>query len=93
MGRPRAVVDASWRAATSNGPRRRVDTAGLIFEHKRTATTKLLDALLVEAGASSTSAANDIGVQVSMTDTLALAFGYRVRYKTNPAPGTRSSIS
>jgi len=66
-----------------------VATAGLNFEHQLTQTTKLLDKLLVEAGSSNTSLANDFGVQVSMTDRLALAFGYGVRYNTDPAPGSK----
>lgn len=66
-----------------------VATAGLNFEYQATKTTKLLDKLLVEAGSSNTSLANDFGVQVSMTDRLALAFGYGVRYNTDPAPGSK----
>lgn len=66
-----------------------VATAGLNFEHQATKTTKLSDKLLVEAGSSNTSVANDFGVQVSMTDRLALSFGYGVRYNTDPAPGTK----
>jgi putative salt-induced outer membrane protein len=66
-----------------------VGTAGLDFMHQVTTTTKLLDKLLVESGSSNTSVANDFGVQVSMTDRLALAFGYGVRYNTDPAPGTK----
>ena len=66
-----------------------VATAGLNFEHQATKTTKLLDKLLIEAGSSNTSLANDFGVQVSMTERLALAFGYGVRYNTDPAPGSK----
>ena len=66
-----------------------VVTAGLNFEHQATKTTKLLDKLLVEAGSSNTSLANDFGVQVSMSDRLALAFGYGIRYNTDPAPGSK----
>jgi putative salt-induced outer membrane protein len=66
-----------------------VVTGGLTFEHQATKTTKLLDKLLIEAGSSNTSLANDFGVQVSMTDRLALAFGYGLRYNTDPAPGSK----
>jgi putative salt-induced outer membrane protein len=66
-----------------------VATAGLNFEHLVTKTTKLLDKLMVESGSSNTSVSNDFAVQVSMTDRLALAFGYGVRYNTDPAPGTK----
>ena len=66
-----------------------VGTAGINFEHLVTKTTKLLDKLMVESGSSNTSVSNDFAVQVSMTDKLALAFGYGVRYNTDPAPGTK----
>jgi putative salt-induced outer membrane protein len=66
-----------------------VGTAGINFEHLLTKTTKLLDKLMVESGSSNTSVSNDFAVQVSMTDRLALAFGYGVRYNTDPAPGTK----
>jgi putative salt-induced outer membrane protein len=66
-----------------------VATAGLDFSHQVTKTTKLVDKLNVESGKSNTSVANDFGVQVSMTDRLALAFGYGVRYNSDPAPGNK----
>lgn len=66
-----------------------VATAGLDFAHNLTKTTKLLDKLLVESGSSNTSVANDFGVQVSMSERLALAFGYGVRYNTDPSPGSK----
>jgi putative salt-induced outer membrane protein len=64
-------------------------TAGLNFEEQITKTTKLLDKMLIEAGSSNTSVANDFGVQVSMTDRVALAFGYGLRYNTDPALGSK----
>jgi putative salt-induced outer membrane protein len=79
------VIERIKGDATGNA----VATAGLNFEHHLTKTTKLLDKLLVEAGSSDTSVSNDFSVQVSMTDRLALAFGYGVRYNTDPAPGTK----
>jgi len=66
-----------------------VATGGLSLEHQVTKTTKLLDKLQVEAGSTNTSVANDFGVQVSMSERLALAFGFGVRYNTNPAPGAK----
>lgn len=66
-----------------------VGTAGLNYEFKATATTKIVDKLLVESGSANTSVANDFGVQVSMSDRLALSFGYGIRYNTDPAPGTK----
>jgi putative salt-induced outer membrane protein len=66
-----------------------VGTAGLNYEFKATATTKFVDKLMVESGSSDTSVANDFGVQVSMSERLALSFGYGIRYNTDPAPGTK----
>jgi len=66
-----------------------VATGGLNFEQQITKTTKLLDKLLIESGSSNSSIANDFGVQVSMSERLALSVGYGIRYNTDPAPGTK----
>lgn len=66
-----------------------VATAGINLAQLLTKNTTLLDKLMVESGSSDTSVSNDFQVQVSMTDRLALAFGYGVRYNTGPAPGTK----
>ena len=68
-----------------------VGTGGLSFEYQATKTTKIIDKLLVESGSANTSVANDFAVQVSMTDKLALAFGYGVRYNSNPPPGSKTT--
>lgn len=74
-----------------NGPSQGdlVGTAGLNFEHKLTASTKLIDKLLVTSGSLNTSVANDLGLQVSMSDALALSIGYGIRYNTDPAAGVK----
>jgi putative salt-induced outer membrane protein len=59
----------------------------LDLTHSLTGTTKLLEKLLVEAGADNTFVQNDIGIQVQMTDVLALAAAYSVRYNTDPPFG------
>lgn len=64
-----------------------VGNAGAKFEHQLTASTKILDTLLVESGSTNTFAQNDLSLEVSMTDTLALALGYSVRHNTDPPPG------
>ena len=64
-----------------------VGTAGLSFEQKLTATTKLTDKFLVTSGSINTTASNDLALAVSMSDKLALSFGYGVRYNTSPAAG------
>ncbi len=61
------------------------------YQHKLTANTTLTDKLTVEAGASNTSAQNDLALQVKMTDVLALALGYQLRY--NSEPGMRTATA
>ena len=59
----------------------------LDYDHEFTATTSLLDKLVVEAGADNTFLQNDLALQVKMTDVLALAVGYSVRHNTDPQVG------
>lgn len=59
----------------------------LDLDHQLTATTTLVDRLIVEAGADNTFVQNDISLQVKMTDVLALAVGYSVRHNTDPPVG------
>lgn len=59
----------------------------LDLSHSFTATTKLLEKFLVESGANNTFVQNDLGIQVQMTDVLALAAAYSVRYNTDPPLG------
>ena len=59
----------------------------LDFSHVLTATTKLLDKFLVESGADNTFVQNDIGIQVKISDVLALAAAYSVRHNTDPPLG------
>lgn len=56
----------------------------LDLEHTFTATTSLINKLIVESGADNTFAQNDLSLQVKMTDVLALAVGYSVRHNTEP---------
>jgi putative salt-induced outer membrane protein len=51
-----------------------------------TPNTVLLDNLSVEAGSSNTRIQNDLSLKVKMTDVLALALGYQIRYNTKPGP-------
>jgi len=63
-----------------------VGTLSSDFEHAFTTTTKLTNKLLVESGSLNTSVQDDLALAVSMTDTLALAVGFGVRYNTDPPP-------
>lgn len=68
-----------------------VGTAGLDFSHVLTKNTKLLNKFLVESGSQNTSVQNDLSLQVSMTEALALSIGYGVRYNTDPPVGSKKS--
>lgn len=59
----------------------------LDLSHQVTPSSKLLDKFLVESGADNTFVQNDIGIQVQMTDVIALAAAYSVRYNTDPPLG------
>ncbi len=70
---------------------KRCFAAPLDFSHSLTDTTKLLDKFLVESGAENTFIQNDIGIQVKISDKLALAAAYSVRYNSDPPPGFGST--
>jgi len=61
------------------------------YTHDLTATTKLIDKFLVESGADNTFVQNDIGIQVKISDVLALAAAYSVRHNTDPPVGFRKT--
>ena len=64
-----------------------VGQASVDFERALTATTTLVDKLLVESGATNTFVQNDFSVQVKIMNSLALAVGYSIRYNTEPPEG------
>jgi putative salt-induced outer membrane protein len=70
-----------------------VATFSATYEHAFTDTTKLTDKVLAESGSDNTAVQNDIALQVSMTDALALAVGYGVRYNSDPPPLAKSTDS
>ncbi|MGO3126789.1 MAG: DUF481 domain-containing protein [Luteimonas sp.] len=57
------------------------------FSHQLTGTTRLYDTLLIESGGDNTFVRNDLGVQVKMTDALALKAGFEIRHNTDVAEG------
>ena len=68
-----------------------IATAGLDFSHVLTKTTKILNKFAVETGSNNTMVQNDLALQVSMTEALALSVGYGVRYNTDPPVGSKKS--
>ena len=65
----------------------------LDFSNELTNTTKLIDKFLVESGANNTFVQNDLGIQVKISDVLALAAAYSVRHNTDPPLGFGKSDS
>ena len=61
--------------------------AGLNYEYAVTSTTKLVDKFHMEAGSDNTLLTNFAGVEVKMSDKLALSAGYDVTYNTDPPVG------
>jgi putative salt-induced outer membrane protein len=68
-----------------------VATLSSDYEHNFTETTKITNKLLAESGSDNTAVQNDLALQVSMTQTLALAVGLGVRYNTDPPPLSEST--
>ncbi|MCU0757708.1 MAG: DUF481 domain-containing protein [Steroidobacteraceae bacterium] len=63
----------------------------LKFEHALTATTKILDTFVVEAGANNTFVSNVLALQVKMSDKFALSVGLDVRHNTDPPAGLQNT--
>ncbi len=61
------------------------------FSHKLTDTTSIFDTLLVESGSSNTYIANDIGLQVQMSQALALKAAYQVHHNTDTVDGSKKT--
>jgi putative salt-induced outer membrane protein len=59
-----------------------VFVAGMDYENKLTATTKVVDKFRAEAGSKNTLLANFLGIEVKMSDALALSVGLDVRDNT-----------
>lgn len=63
----------------------------LDFAHQVSETTRIYDSLLIEAGRDNTYARNDMGVQVQVSEALALKAGLEVRHNTDVLPGREST--
>lgn len=61
------------------------------FKHAFNASTSLYDTLLVESGSDNSFVQNDIGVQVMMSERLALKSGLLVRHNTDVVAPTRKT--
>jgi putative salt-induced outer membrane protein len=59
---------------------------GSTYEHDFSESTKLTNKFLAESGSDNTAVQNDIALSVSMSQSLALAVGFGVRYNSDPPP-------
>ncbi len=64
-----------------------VFVAGMDYENKLTATTKVVDKFHTESGSSNTLLTNFLGLEVKMSDALAMSVGLDVRENTKPPAG------
>ena len=68
-----------------------VGVLGSNFEHAFTETTKITNKFLTEIGSENTAVQDDLALQVSMSEVLALAVGLGVRYNSDPPPLAEST--
>ncbi|HUQ11991.1 MAG TPA: DUF481 domain-containing protein [Steroidobacteraceae bacterium] len=68
-----------------------VGTLGSNYEHSFTESTKVTNKLLAEFGGDNNAVQNDLALQVSMTQSLALAVGFGIRYNSDPPPLSEST--
>lgn len=68
-----------------------VATFGSNFEHAFNDTTRITNKFLTEVGSDNTAVQDDLALQVSMNQTLALAVGIGVRYNSDPPPLAEST--
>jgi putative salt-induced outer membrane protein len=61
------------------------------WDHQLTETTKIVERFLVETGSENTYFQNDLGLEVSMNDRLALRVGYQYRHNTDVPPGVEKT--
>jgi putative salt-induced outer membrane protein len=61
------------------------------YKHNFNATTSFVDSFVVEAGSSNNFFQNDAGIQVKMSDKLALKAAYQVRYNSDVLPGFKKT--
>ncbi len=74
--------------ATNGEPVLRGDLA---FETAVTATTKLINKFVVEAGSDNTFASNEFALQVRMSDAFALSLGLGARFNSDPPLGLKKT--
>ena len=76
-------------ALTGNTYGDAVFVAGMDYENKLTATTKVVDKFRAESGTRNTLLANFLGIEVKMSDALALSVGFDVRDNTKAVSPTK----
>ncbi len=64
--------------------------AALNYQHAITASTRILNSLLIESGSSDTMTGDNLALQVKIDGSLSLAVGVQMLNNTNPPPGSVS---
>ena len=83
----RRLKDSVTGASSGNA----VFVAGMDYENAITATTKIVDKFHAESGSDDTLLTNFLGVEVKMSDRLALSAGLDARQNTKPPPGKKKT--
>lgn len=78
-------------ALTGRSESEAIAAGELKFEHALTETTKIVDKFVVETGSTNTFVANDLALQVKMSDRFSLAAGLGLRYNSDPPGGLKST--
>ncbi|MBS7458826.1 DUF481 domain-containing protein [Coralloluteibacterium stylophorae] len=73
---------------TENGP---IARGYVDFRYPLTDNTSLINTLLVESGQDNTFAQNDLGLQVTMTERMALKAGFQARHNTDVQDGRENT--
>jgi putative salt-induced outer membrane protein len=83
----RRLKDGVTGASSGNA----VFVAGMDYENAVTATTKIIDKFHAESGSDNTLLSNFLGVEVKMSDKLALSAGLDARQNTKPPAGKKKT--
>ncbi len=83
--------DTGALLALGEGDKEGVARATVEYRHSFSASTRVIDKFLTEYGPDNTFLQNELSLQVQMTDVLAIAAGYSVRYNSDPPLGFGSS--
>ncbi len=94
MSRPELLVRNARGAVVERIPQLdqnyAIATAGVDYDQKITATTKITDKLLVDAGSQNTLLSNQLAFVVKISTKLAMSLGYNIQDNTHPPAGIKT---